>query len=127
MSLANNQPPFRAQGPKMHHRLDARLAALETDVKFVCRDLHDIRSDMRDARERLDSVEVKVGILTERLDSSVANLSEKIDRSTALTLERSDTLSACLTDRSDNVRIGLTERMDTMGANLTGRMDTMGA
>lgn len=48
--------------------MEARVTTLETEMKFVRRDLDEIRTDVRSIQERISSIDVMLGAMLEKLD-----------------------------------------------------------
>ena len=54
--------------------MDMRVTALETEMKFVRRDLDEVRTDVRTIQERISSIDVTLGAMSEKLGA----LSEQV-------------------------------------------------
>jgi hypothetical protein len=52
----------------MEVRMDVRVTALETEMRFVRRDLDEVRTDVRTIQERISSIDVTLGAISEKLD-----------------------------------------------------------
>jgi len=52
----------------MEVRMDVRVTALETEMRFVRRDLDEVRTDVRTIQERISSIDVTLGAMSEKLD-----------------------------------------------------------
>ncbi|PTR30097.1 hypothetical protein C8J98_107233 [Luteibacter sp. OK325] len=48
--------------------MEVRVTALETEMKFVRRDLDEVRTDVRTIQERISSIDVTLGAISEKLD-----------------------------------------------------------
>jgi len=55
--------------------MDGRVTALETEMKFVRRDLDEVRTDVRTIQERISSVDVTLGAMSEKLGAMSEQLS----------------------------------------------------
>jgi tetrahydromethanopterin S-methyltransferase subunit B len=56
--------------------IEIRVTALETEMKFVRRDLDEVRTDVRKIQERISSIDVTLGAMSEKLGS----MSELLNR-----------------------------------------------
>jgi hypothetical protein len=54
--------------------MDVRVTALETEMRFVRRDLDEVRTDVRTIQERISSIDVTLGAMSEKLDRFPAKL-----------------------------------------------------
>jgi hypothetical protein len=48
--------------------MEMRVTTLETEMKFVRRDLDEIRTDVRSIQERISSIDIMLGAMLEKLD-----------------------------------------------------------
>src|ERR1700754_764054 len=55
--------------------MEVRVTALETEMKFVRRDLDEVRTDVRTIQERISSIDVTLGAMSEKLGAMSEQLS----------------------------------------------------